>query len=149
MGHEKASTSKIKSTIHLLGLRRSCWKRTLRTSPSKASRMALQIHNLWHSLSRPDSLQNLENLSTIWICREFAYPTQKKERFLIQVNKDIFQRYTLNWMQSDFWFWYYPCWTLYKNSLRTDCLKWLGKLWVTLSLMKASMTACKGKKRQC
>lgn len=36
----------------------------------------------------------------------------------------------------------HPCWTLYRNSLRTERLKLLGKLWDTLSLMKASMTAC-------
>ncbi len=38
--------------------------------------------------------------------------------------------------------WSHPCWTLYRNSLRTDRLKWFGKLRDTLSLMKASMTAC-------
>lgn len=49
-------TSKIKSTILLLGLRSSCWNRTLSTSPSKASRTALQMHSLWQTSSRPDSL---------------------------------------------------------------------------------------------
>lgn len=56
--HKKTSTSKMKSTILLLGFRRSCWKRTLRISPSKASRTALQTHSLWQTSSRPDSLQS-------------------------------------------------------------------------------------------
>lgn len=53
-------TSKIKSTIRLLGLRRSCRKRTLRTSPSRASRTALQIQILWQKSSRPGSLQEVQ-----------------------------------------------------------------------------------------
>ena len=49
-------TSNMKSTIRLLGLRSSCWKRTLRISPSRASRTALQTHSLWQTSSRPVSL---------------------------------------------------------------------------------------------
>lgn len=56
VGH-KLSTSKMKSTIHLAGFRSSCWKRTPTTSPSKVSRMALQMHSLWQMSSRPNSLQ--------------------------------------------------------------------------------------------
>lgn len=37
----------------------------------------------------------------------------------------------------------HPCWTLYRNSLRTERRKWLGRPRDTLSLMKASTTACR------
>lgn len=55
-----SATSKMKSTISFLGLKSSCWNLTLRTSPSRASRTALQTHSLWQTKSRPDSLRVVE-----------------------------------------------------------------------------------------
>lgn len=117
-------TSKIKSTIRLLGRSSSCWKRTLWTSPSRASRTALQTHSLWQNSSRPVSLQRGRRKISSWVTME------------------LYQRMVF-YMSEHFTLWSHPCWTLYRNSLRTDLLKWFGKLRVTLSLMKASMTAWK------
>lgn len=50
-------TSSMKSTVRLPGFSSSCWNRTLRTSPSRTSRTALQTHSWQHTASRPDSLQ--------------------------------------------------------------------------------------------